>query len=300
VTVPKTLTFVLVDDEPLMLDAYSRFLSRAFNAASTKATNNGEALSAIEQSSFDLIVSDMNRPGGSGLEMIQKLRDSADRSRQVLPVIIVSGNIKDSVELQLYRAGASRVMRKPVDSAQLISSIARLTPKNEDADLLLLRVGFESRDLDYKEDFDLSQGRAALAKDILAMANGGGGSVIIGVKESVRGAFEFIGVAPDRLAAWETTVVNDAVRRYVGAHLAVRVRPLEVEGRHFVLIRIPPTDGTVAFAAVDDAGTKLFRGRIYMRTDDGRSAEVQSGLQAGALIDRLVQEQLRARRGQEL
>jgi DNA-binding response OmpR family regulator len=72
----------------------------------------------------DAIVLDINMPGGSGIEVLKRLRRST--KTQKIPVVIVSGN-GDSVMRQVaIELGVADFLPKPVDLDQLCSVLTSL------------------------------------------------------------------------------------------------------------------------------------------------------------------------------
>jgi DNA-binding response OmpR family regulator len=72
----------------------------------------------------DAIVLDINMPGGSGIEVLKRLRRST--KTQNIPVVIVSAN-RDSVVRQVaIELGVADFLPKPVDLDQLCSVLKSL------------------------------------------------------------------------------------------------------------------------------------------------------------------------------
>jgi CheY-like chemotaxis protein len=63
------------------------------------------------------IVLDINMPGGSGIEVLRKLRLSTKTMH--IPVVVVSGNDKPEVEREVTAMGVVAFLQKPVDLEQL-------------------------------------------------------------------------------------------------------------------------------------------------------------------------------------
>src|SRR4051812_22559593 len=61
----------------------------------------------------DLILLDVNMPGGSGVGVLQKLKNSTKTSR--IPVVVLSGSIDPNLPAQVVEMGAVRFLAKPVD-----------------------------------------------------------------------------------------------------------------------------------------------------------------------------------------
>jgi two-component system cell cycle sensor histidine kinase/response regulator CckA len=90
----------------------------------TTFTDPLEARATLEARAhaFDLLVTDYNMPGYSGLEL---LRD-AKRIRPTLPVALTSGYVTPEIEQQAFEAGASALFYKPNDVSELCELVQRL------------------------------------------------------------------------------------------------------------------------------------------------------------------------------
>jgi CheY-like chemotaxis protein len=65
----------------------------------------------------DAIVLDINMPGGSGIEVLRRLRRSL--KTQSIPVVVVSGSIDSDVRNAAMELGVTNFLAKPVDLDQL-------------------------------------------------------------------------------------------------------------------------------------------------------------------------------------
>ena len=72
----------------------------------------------------DAIILDINMPGGSGLDVLKRLRMST--KTQLIPVIVVSGSIDEQVRQVAEELGVNTFLPKPVDTDQLCRSLAEL------------------------------------------------------------------------------------------------------------------------------------------------------------------------------
>ncbi len=72
----------------------------------------------------DAIILDINMPGGSGLEVLKRLRIST--KTQLIPVIVVSGSIDEHVRQVAQELGVSIFLPKPVDTDQLCQRLTQL------------------------------------------------------------------------------------------------------------------------------------------------------------------------------
>jgi len=78
---------------------------------------------AVKTPTPDVIVLDINMPGGTGLEALRKLKASA--KTQHIPVVVLSGSIDQSLPRKVKELGAEAFLAKPIDPQALRDAIAR-------------------------------------------------------------------------------------------------------------------------------------------------------------------------------
>ena len=114
-----TATILVVDDEPdleaLVLQKFRRQI-RDGAVAFMFAHDGIEALQSIEQHPHvDMVVSDINMPGMSGLEMLPKVR----AERPDVPVIMITAYGDAETRRKAIERGAVGLLTKPIDFALL-------------------------------------------------------------------------------------------------------------------------------------------------------------------------------------
>lgn len=72
-----------------------------------------------------LIISDLNMPGGEGLEVLPELLGTLKGGRNI-PLIVLSGDASVETAEILLNAGAAKVLNKPADPRRLVEEIRRL------------------------------------------------------------------------------------------------------------------------------------------------------------------------------
>ena len=119
-TYPRLL---LVDDDPGILAAVSRFLRR-YGFDVTSAPNGFEGLRQIkENGAFHVIISDYRMPGMSGDQFLAQAADLAPESRRM----VLSGYADTEQLLSAINTGkVHRYMTKPWESQELLSVIREL------------------------------------------------------------------------------------------------------------------------------------------------------------------------------
>ena len=120
---------LIVDDEPGIRAALTAHFTRD-GWRVTAASGLREAEYRLAQAEFDLLVSDVRLPDGSGVELVRAARGA------MTPVILLTafGTVPDAVEAM--REGASDYLTKPVAWTQLRPIAERLTGQSrQDRDL---------------------------------------------------------------------------------------------------------------------------------------------------------------------
>src|SRR4051794_15721559 len=87
---------------------------------SAVAANSAEALALLEKQPFDLVLTDLNLPGMSGLDLLSRIR--AEYPDITVVIITAYGTIETAVAA--IRAGAYDFITKPVHPAELRALIA--------------------------------------------------------------------------------------------------------------------------------------------------------------------------------
>ncbi|MCX7241782.1 MAG: ATP-binding protein [Burkholderiales bacterium] len=117
-----------VDDDQALVFLVDRVLKRKGFAVTT-FTNPQEARAALQDNptGFDLLVTDYNMPGYSGLDL---LRD-AKAIRADLPVALASGYVTPELERSARSAGADALIYKPNDVNELCETVQRLVSRDD-------------------------------------------------------------------------------------------------------------------------------------------------------------------------
>jgi cyclic di-GMP phosphodiesterase len=85
------------------------------------AASGREALEALEQNSFDLVLTDIVMPEGSGMALLERVRAMQPH----LPVVMVTAIHDISVAIDSMRRGAYDYLLKPFEGEHLVSTVQR-------------------------------------------------------------------------------------------------------------------------------------------------------------------------------
>lgn len=117
---------LVVDDDVNYVKAYKR-LMRRWNYDVDVAYNGIEAMKKIHEYKPDLVILDINMPGGSGDDLFDLL--SMSTSTRAIPVIFVSGMDYESLDMGLSYVEKENFFSKPFDESLLHSRIEELVSK---------------------------------------------------------------------------------------------------------------------------------------------------------------------------
>ena len=119
-TAPKKPRLLLVDDDAAVLRVTQRRLEKAGYRVVACAGGAG-ALAVLANEAFDVMVSDIQMPGVSGLALLRAVREH-DLD---LPVVLVTGNPGVQTATDAVEYGAFRYLIKPVPFEKLDAVVAR-------------------------------------------------------------------------------------------------------------------------------------------------------------------------------
>lgn len=109
---------LVVDDDPeLRQMVVCALQNRGYRAEG--AEDGLQALTCLQQGSFDMVVTDFQMPRLDGLALLREIR----RLEPPLPVVILTGFVDASVEAVLRRAGAFRVLMKGGRLGDLVRTV---------------------------------------------------------------------------------------------------------------------------------------------------------------------------------
>jgi len=113
---------LVLDDEPGTLSLLEGILKSAGYRV-TAVENGTRALAAARSDRPDLAVLDLLVPGLDGFQLVSMLK----RDRELaMPVIVVSGRMREADREAACKAGADLFLPKPVDRERLVAEVARL------------------------------------------------------------------------------------------------------------------------------------------------------------------------------
>src|SRR3982751_3452452 len=119
---------LIVDDDKVTLDLLTfQLQSEGFKTTAAECGEDG--LQLVRDDDFDIILTDLNLPDISGIEMVK-------RSKQIAPlteIIMVTGFGSTEKAIEATKAGAFHFVEKPVDFDELFSLIEKAGERKQQA-----------------------------------------------------------------------------------------------------------------------------------------------------------------------
>lgn len=177
----ENLRILVVDDEQDYCEVLKMILGG--KGYTVETCNNGkEALEALEKSSFDIVISDLNMPVMDGYELLKEIR-SREYDAEVI-MLTAFGTIENAVETM--KAGAYTYVTKGTDPEELLIEIRKIkdmrnmTRKNE---ILNKKINgnymLESKNEKFNRMLLLAERAAASESNILILGESGSGKEVM-------------------------------------------------------------------------------------------------------------------------
>ncbi len=100
---------LVVDDERLMQDSLRETLSRAGHKVRVAGTA-AEAVDEFNQGEFEVVITDLKLPDGSGLDVVRKIR----KSSPAVPILVLTAYATVETAVEAMQLGARHYLRKGV------------------------------------------------------------------------------------------------------------------------------------------------------------------------------------------
>lgn len=119
---------LIVDDEEVMLKVVNAFLN-THGFACVTATSGEAALEILAKETFDIMITDIQMGGMTGIELTQRTK----KLYAAMPVMVMTGFTEEYSYDQVIEAGAADFLRKPFSMKELNTRVARVI---RDAELM--------------------------------------------------------------------------------------------------------------------------------------------------------------------
>lgn len=150
---------LVVEDDP---DAavYMRTILQRGGMVPHVTSSPREALEVLASTTVDLVLTDIELPGMTGLEMIARIKERC----AAVPIVVMTAHATVSYAVEALRAQADEFLFKPIRKAQLIEVVERLVSKARAAaapSTVVLAIGAHPDDIEIGIGGTLAAHRAA-------------------------------------------------------------------------------------------------------------------------------------------
>jgi len=133
------MKILLAEDQAMVRGALAALLTLAGGFTITQASDGDEALTLLKQQHFDLLLTDIEMPGRTGLELAAWLKEQHSQTKVVVITTFGrAGYIKRAIE-----AGVGGFLLKDAPSETLVSSIQQVMAGKRviDPELAMMAIG---------------------------------------------------------------------------------------------------------------------------------------------------------------
>jgi len=118
-------TILIADDDRVLAQLLSSRLTKT-NYTVVVSYDAMHAFMTAMKLAPSAVILDINMPGGTGLEVLKRLKSSSKTS--LIPVIVLSGSVDPADVQNVIDLGADEFLGKPPDFERLQGALTRLLP----------------------------------------------------------------------------------------------------------------------------------------------------------------------------
>ena len=119
---------LFIDDDMVQLNLLSE-LMKCEGAIPIICNDSLKALELLQREQFDIVLTDIQMPGMSGIELVERIRMGSFNNCKTVPIIALSGG-SDMHERDYIEVGFSDFLAKPFTAEQLVSVIQKFIGTN--------------------------------------------------------------------------------------------------------------------------------------------------------------------------
>jgi DNA-binding NarL/FixJ family response regulator len=199
---------ILADDHSFIRLGLIQILKDEYPSVEITEVSDGEALvKAVSLQDCDLVISDLDMPGRSGLEALQQIK----LIKPDLPVLILSIYSEDLYAVRVLKAGASGYLNKNAAPDELINAIKRISLGRKYITAEIAEKLLEQEE--NKEPHELLSNREFEIFKLLAF-----GKTITQIAESLSLALTTVSTHRSKILEKLNLTSNAALTRYAIAH----------------------------------------------------------------------------------
>ena len=120
------LRILILDDEPIVCKRLKPAFQKMGHQVET-FTDSGQALARLEESFFDVVITDLKMEGADGMQVLRRARELSAQTH----VIVITGFATRETADESYQLGAVDFVAKPFKLSDIVSCVRRLMEKRQ-------------------------------------------------------------------------------------------------------------------------------------------------------------------------
>ena len=115
-----SMRILIVDDDPVLLEVLREAIEWRLRPSRVDGTtSSADALARLTVDPYDVVLCDWRMPSPNGLSFLDEIKTV----RPGVPVVLMTGDIRESVRSQAAEKGARAFLRKPFDRDEVVRVI---------------------------------------------------------------------------------------------------------------------------------------------------------------------------------
>lgn len=164
----RVMKILCVDDNDVNQKLLKEFVGRLGHTP-TLAGSGEQAIQLMKVEKFDMVLMDIELPGISGMGATRAIRSMPDRAKAAIPIIALTGNVRDEDIRQCYAANMNGHLAKPLEPEKLKIQIEKAMHNNLDNPVQLEDAPAESAFIHETKIIDNPAAPAATAEQDLRL-----------------------------------------------------------------------------------------------------------------------------------
>lgn len=123
-----TPRILIIDDDPVLLEVLTEAIELRLQPSQVEGTtSSADGLARLTVDSYDVVLCDWRMPSTNGMALLDEIK----MVRPDIPVVLMTGDIRESIRSQATEKGAFAFLRKPFDRNEVIRVIRAALPQDK-------------------------------------------------------------------------------------------------------------------------------------------------------------------------
>ncbi|MDN3202563.1 response regulator [Algoriphagus sediminis] len=123
-----TKRILVGEDSSVIINLTKSVLS--FENYEIKSAKDGtQVLDLLQNEDFDLVLMDISMPKMDGIECTKAIRNLPDQAKASIPIIAITGNLKNFTKEQYKTMGFTDFLQKPLNYDLLLATVKKIINK---------------------------------------------------------------------------------------------------------------------------------------------------------------------------